>query len=77
MDTFRCWVPDYGHEPDREGKNVEAYDAHAAAERYVELWFADLDYPSLIDVMVRLGDETKCYEVEVRAEPVFTARRKP
>ena len=46
-----------------------------AAERYVEQFHGDLDYPTQVRVGVRVAGEVRFFEVTVEACPVATARR--
>jgi hypothetical protein len=45
MPKFRCWIPDYGQEPE-DGREVDAYDAAGAAAMFMEHYEArSCEYP--------------------------------
>ncbi len=69
--AWGSWMPE-GEE--YNGRPVEAYTSQDAAEEYVRLNFANLDYPEEKEVTVRdeFGNEFQ-YTVRVHAEPVFVA----
>jgi hypothetical protein len=57
---------------------VFAWDAEEAAEKLADKKFADWDYPAEMEIWVRQSSEAPWlkFYVEVRSEPVFTARDK-
>lgn len=76
MPKFRCWV-DREQEPD-EGRDVDAVHARGAAERFVrEKNARDVEYPpeTLVCVRDQAGTVLR-FVVELRPEPVYTARAK-
>lgn len=81
MSAFRCWVPDFGHDPEDATVMHKPYDAEQAAEMYVARKFVDFDYPKDVEVFVRevaddgetLIGELRVFNVTVETEPVFHA----
>jgi hypothetical protein len=81
---YRCWVPDYGHEPE-DGEHIQiAYGTQKeAAEVYLEENFVRFEYPTLVEMAVQevnmkdepCGDPIM-YVVEVEQVPSFYAYRK-
>lgn len=74
---YRVHYPDWHGDDDYN--QVEAASPRGAAERWVEERFSDLEYPSCVEglVVTGPGGTTETFDVEVRSEPVFEARRTP
>ncbi len=73
MANFLCWAEPEGISTPRQ---VEVSGAGQAAEKYVEQYHSDLDYPTEVVVVVEFGKTTKTrrrFRVEVAAVPQATA----
>lgn len=78
MTTYRCWIPEYGHER-ADGRDFDCWDAETAAKEYVEWYEAhNAEYPvasgSVVTVMVDAnGLDPRTYAVTGEACPHYAA----
>lgn len=74
MQKFKVWTDGYNDE--QTPMSIEEFDAEAAATRFVDDNYGDLDHPDIIDVVVVDPDGTKSeYTVSVEYEPRFYATK--
>ena len=75
--VFRVWCPEEGAHADSPcARSIVADTAETAAERFVEIRHADMDYPTELTVLV-MGDKgTSEWTVEARQEVTFYASQK-
>jgi hypothetical protein len=67
MGSYRCWVPDYGHEPEDGWTYAQSWGvAEDAVKEYARRKFADWEYPDEIEIAVQ--------EVTSSGEPASRVR---
>jgi len=76
---FTCWYPDYDGGPaESPGKNVYAYNAELAAEKFCRLNHGEWDY-SMDEKEILVRDENgnvHVFDVDAEAEIKCTARER-
>ena len=81
MAKYKCWIPIYGQTSD-DGQFVEAFDAAAAAAKFVERYEArNSEHPvangDTLEIAVDVGrKEPEIYAVWGEACPIYYARKK-
>lgn len=74
MPKYMCWDPERSDEGD--GLLIVAGSAARAAEGFSAKRDAlDVEYPQSRAVHVRSSEGVEVFEVELRSEPVYTARK--
>ena len=81
MAIYKCWIPEYGHEPD-DGRSVEAFDHSQAAWLFIAAHERrNAEFPvgsgeDTVTVVVECEGERKLFYVSGEPEPTYYARER-